>query len=330
MRAIALFSGGLDSTLAIKLILEQGIEVVALHFVTSFCTCNKKGCGFVSKKFAKAMQIDLITRFLGDEYLQIVKSPKYGYGKNLNPCIDCRILMFKKCKEVMQEIGASFVVTGEVLGQRPKSQFREALKIIERESELEGLVLRPLSAKLLDPTIPEEKGWVNREKLLDLYGRTRKPQIRLADAFDIKDYPCSAGGCLLTIPEFARKVKDLIDHEELNLSNAELLKIGRHFRLSKCVKLIVGRNEKENKHLLNLARKNDLLFFPLEVPGPTALVRGHFDDEIIGLSCNIICHYCDLNGGDCVNIVYKKPFEGEEKIFLAVPIGNDMLLRFKI
>ncbi len=330
MKAVALFSGGLDSTLAIKIILEQAIEVVALHFVSPFCTCHKKGCGFTAEKTTQMLKTELVTTFLGDEYLSIVRNPKYGYGRNLNPCIDCRILMFKKCKDVMQELGASFVITGEVLGQRPKSQTLMTLKIIERESELEGLILRPLSAKLLKPTIPEKKGWLDRKKLLDFCGRTRKPQIKLAGIFGIRDYPCSSGGCLLTVPEFAKRVKDLMAHGELNLNNVELLKLGRHFRFSKDAKLVVGRNEKENERLINLAKEGDYSFTPLEIPGPTALGRGHFDNRLIELSCSIVSYYCDLDGRDDTDIGYRRLPEREDRKLTVKPAEDNILLSFRI
>lgn len=330
MKAVALFSGGLDSTLAIKVILEQAVEVVALHFFSPFYTCQNKGCGITAEKIAQTLKVELVTKFLGNEYLSIVKNPKYGYGKNLNPCIDCRILMLKKCREMMQELGASFVITGEVLGQRPKSQTLMALKLIERQSTLEGLVLRPLSAKLLQPTIPEEKAWVDREKLLDFCGRTRKPQIKLAAILAIKDYLCPAGGCLLTYSEFAKKVKDLISHEELNLNNVELLRLGRHFRVSKDAKLVVGRNEKENERLLNLAKENDYLFAPLEIPGPTALGRGDFNNKMIELSCSIICRYCDIDGRGHTDIGYRRLPEKEDRRLTAKPIEDNTLLGFRI
>src|SRR3989338_5610513 len=157
----------------------------------------------------------------------------------------------------MHKVGASFVITGEVLGQRPMSQHKQALKLIEKESGLEGLVLRPLSAQLLPETLPEKQGWINIDKLLNFSGRTRKPQMQLADNFNIKDYPCASGGCLLTDPEFAKKVKDLLIRQELNLHNVELLKVGRHFRISTKVKLIVGRDELENERLINLSKEDD-------------------------------------------------------------------------
>ncbi|UCE96119.1 MAG: hypothetical protein JSV51_00455, partial [Candidatus Bathyarchaeota archaeon] len=201
MKALALLSGGLDSTLAVKLIQQQGIDVAAINFTSPFCLCGKGGCG--AAKVAEQLKIPLKTINVGNDYLKILRNPKHGYGKNMNPCIDCRIFMFKRAKEFAKEVGASFIITGEVLNERPMSQRRKALDLIEEEAGLKGQVLRPLSAKLLPATEGERKGWFDRRKLLDIRGRSRKRQIELANEFTLKDYPCPAGGCLLTYKEFA-------------------------------------------------------------------------------------------------------------------------------
>ncbi|MDP2938184.1 MAG: hypothetical protein Q8N72_02930, partial [Candidatus Omnitrophota bacterium] len=265
MKAIALISGGLDSTLATKLIQDLGIELIALNTVSPFCLCNRRssrGCLYGANSVAKQLGLKLISVDVSKDFLEIVKKPKHGYGSNMNPCIDCRILLFKKAKEAIEKEGASFVITGEVLGQRPMSQKLNTMKLIEREAGLEGLVLRPLSAKVLEQTIPEKQGWIARDKLLAINGRSRREQIAKARKLGINDYPCSSGGCLLTDPEFSRRLKDLIKYGEFNLENVQLLKIGRHFRLNDTSKLVVGRNEKENERLLNLAREDDYLFMP--------------------------------------------------------------------
>ncbi len=294
MKAIALISGGLDSELATRLVLQQGIEVVAVHFNTPFCLCNKKGsCKYEALRVVEILDLPLKTIFLGEEYLEIVKKPKYGYGKNLNPCIDCRILMFRKAKQIMNEVGASFVITGEVLGQRPKSQNIKALKIIEKESGLEGYILRPLSAKVLPETIPEKNGWVDRNKLLAITGRSRKQQFKLAEIFDMKNYPCPAGGCLLTDPNFAKRMKDLlVNCDSITLRDVNLLKIGKHFRISKEYKLIIGRNEQENNKIISLKQKNDVLFEPSNVKGPVGLGVGNFSNENLIVSSKILASYC--------------------------------------
>ena len=247
----------------------------------------------------------------------------------MNPCIDCRILFFRKSKELMRGVGALFIITGEVLGQRPMSQFKRQMDIIEKEAGLEGLVVRPLSAKLLPPTIPEKLGWINREKLLDITGRSRKRQIVLAKEFGINDYPCAAGGCLLTDAGFARKVKDLITHDELNLSNIQLLKSGRYFRFSKETKLVVGRNEKENKALATLAREGDLVFRPLHIQGPLGIGRGFFDPNLINLSCKIVARYSDRDGNNSAEISYGRIPEAESSLITS-PLGEDELERFRV
>ena len=192
-KAIALLSGGLDSTLAVKLVLDQGIQVEALNYVTPFCQCNRKGrCE--AARVADEFGIPCKTIAVTDEFFELIRHPKHGYGSGMNPCLDCRILMFSRARQRMEETGADFVFTGEVLGERPMSQRRDAMRIIERESGLEGRLLRPLSAKLLPPTHPEQEGLVDREKLLSISGRSRKPQMALAKELGIYDYPCPAGG----------------------------------------------------------------------------------------------------------------------------------------
>ena len=279
---------------------------------------------------AKNLNLKLFSINVSDEYLEIVKNPKHGYGSNMNPCIDCRILLFKKAKEIMQKEGASFVITGEVLGQRPMSQKLNTMRLIEKEADLEGLVLRPLSAKLLGPTIPEKEGWIARDKLLAIVGRSRKEQIALACELGINDYPCPSGGCLLTDPEFSRRLKDLMKHDTFNLDNIQLLKVGRHFRLSNTSKLVVGRNEKENERILNLALENDYLFIPLSIAGPTALGRGIFNEELIRISGGITSRYCDINDNSVVEIAYKKVPQQEDMLLKASPIEDSRLRELRI
>ena len=258
MKAITLISGGLDSILAARLVKEQGIDIIPLNFYIPFYSRHKGNPGKDTASFVSdALGSELMTIDIGLEFLKILEKPNYGFGSNMNPCIDCKILMLSKAKGLMKELDAAFIVTGEVLGQRPMSQHKKALELIERRSGLKGILLRPLSAKHLSETLPEKEGWVNRGNLLDFSGRTRKPQIELAKAFKIKDYPNPAGGCLLTDPEFAKRLKDIIRHDELNIDNVELLKIGRHFRISPKTKLVVGRNEKENKEIEAIFTENN-------------------------------------------------------------------------
>ncbi|MEM4703822.1 MAG: hypothetical protein QXJ02_01975, partial [Candidatus Bathyarchaeia archaeon] len=272
VKALAMLSGGLDSILATKLILEQNIDVEAINFVSPFCLCKKGGCG--APETAKQLGIPLKVMNVGEEYLRIVRKPKFGYGKNMNPCIDCRIFMLKKAKQYAKKIGAAFIFTGEVLDERPMSQHMKALNLIEKEAGLEGKILRPLSAKLMKETEAEKKGLVNREKLLDIRGRSRKRQFELAKNFHIVDYPCPAGGCLLTCKEFANKLKDLFQHKKrVSIRDVQLLKVGRHFRLGEN-KIIVGRNEAENKTLLQMKKKQEFYFEAQGCGSPITLLQG--------------------------------------------------------
>jgi len=304
VKAIALLSGGLDSILATKLILEQGIEVEAVNFLTVFCTCTNRGktC-LASKSAADKLGIPLKVFEVTQDYLQIVRNPEHGYGSNLNPCLDCRIFMFKKAGQYMRQIGASFLITGEVLGERPMSQRMDAMRIIEKESGLKGFIVRPLCAKLMEPTMPEKEGLIKREKLLGIQGRSRKPQIQLANELGIHDYPCPAGGCLLTDKGFADRMRDLMKHNpDFIVQDIKLLKVGRHFRLSPSNKLIVGRDEKENEKLLALAEEGDLHIRPVNVPGPIGIGKGCFGDDHINLASRILARYSNVTADGNVEI----------------------------
>lgn len=290
-RALALLSGGLDSTLALKLILDQGVDVEAVNFVTPFCLCRKGGCG--ASEVAKKFNIPLKVISVGEDYLKVVRKPKYGYGKNMNPCIDCRIFMFKKAKKYAKETGASFIFTGEVLDERPMSQHMGALKIIEEEAGLKGEILRPLSATLLPETVAEQNQFVDRQKLLDIKGRSRKRQIELAKAFNIGKYPCPAGGCLLTYKEFANKLRDLFSHKkQVSLKDVQLLKVGRHFRFGKN-KIIVGRNEAENKVLLQMKPPNDYYFEVPDCGSPVTVLQGPKTKKPIEKAAALTAYYSD-------------------------------------
>lgn len=332
MKAVVLISGGLDSGLAARLMKELGINLTALNFTGPFCLCNKKGgCKFEAKNLSESLGIELKITSVFDEFIEIVKNPKHGYGSNLNPCIDCRILMFKTAKKFMEDIGASFIVTGEVVGQRPMSQQRHTLKLIEKQSGLEGLILRPLSAKLLSPTIPEINGWVNRDKLLSISGRGRKEQIALVKEFEMGNYPCPSGGCLLTDPGFSQRMKDLMKYSQVSKEEINLLKVGRHFRLSPKGKLVVGRDEKENEILLKMAKDNDFIFMPIEVNGPIALGRGgDFSNGLLDLSGSIVSRYCDRTNEEKIKInLTQKALNITEDLF-CLPIEKERLEVFKI
>jgi tRNA U34 2-thiouridine synthase MnmA/TrmU len=270
------------------MMIHQGIAVIAVHFTSPFCNCTSKkaGCKNQAVKVAREFGIPIRVIHKGMDYMKIVQNPPHGHGRGMNPCIDCRIYMLKKVKEMMAENEASFVVTGEVLGQRPMSQHRAAIRKIEKESGMEGLILRPLSAQHFPPTVPEQAGIVDRQKLLALSGRSRKPQIELAGRLGVKDYPCPAGGCLLTDRVIACRLKDLFAHvPDYRMEDLLLLKNGRHFRLSPVLKLILGRNKEENEMIQVLARSEMELFWPDGFRGPTATLCGQVippDDQMIG------------------------------------------------
>ena len=294
MKALGLLSGGLDSTLAVKLILERGIDVEAINFVTPFCLCRKGGCG--ASEAAKTFNIPLKMVSAGTDYLRVVRNPRFGYGKNLNPCVDCRIFMLKKAKKYANEIGAKFIFTGEVIGQRPMSQHKGALDLIEKEAGLEGKLLRPLSGKLLPKTEAEEKGYINKEALRDINGRSRKRQIEMTKEFNIVNYPCAAGGCLLTDKEFAAKLWDLFQHKKRVTVKEVNLKVGRHFRFGDN-KIIVGRNETENGVLLRTKQKTDLYFEVPNCGSPTTILRGPKTEAAVEMAASLTAFHSDKNEG---------------------------------
>jgi tRNA U34 2-thiouridine synthase MnmA/TrmU len=312
VKAIGLLSGGLDSTLAVKLMIEQGVEVTAVNFVSPFCTCTRKGCKHEAGKVAKQFRIPVKIIAVGEDYIEMIKHPKHGYGSNMNPCIDCRIFMFKKAKTYMEEIGARFIFTGEVLGQRPMSQHRRAMNLIEKESGLQRLILRPLSAKLLPLTIPEEHQWVDREKLLDIQGRRRLPQMDLAKKIGVKDYPCPGGGCRLTDPQFAKRLKEALDHGEDTIRDIQLLKYGRHVRLPSGAKVIVGRNEEENKTLLQFLNSDDIALEVIGTGSPIVFLQKQKDIDDIRQAAAICIHYSDTDNRDDVILKIKHGYDHEE------------------
>jgi len=328
-KAIALLSGGLDSTLAVNLMVQQGIEVIALNFLTPFCRCSKKGCRSEAVKVSEKVGVELRVEYLGEEYLDILRNPPHGYGKNMNPCIDCRILIFSKARKVMEEEGASFVFTGEVLGERPMSQRRDSMRIIEKESGLVGRLLRPLSAQFFPPILAEKEGVVDRSKLLAIVGRSRKPQMRLAEEMGITEYPCPAGGCLLTDPVYAKKVKDLVERSELTMENVELLRVGRHFRLKDSAKLVVGRDQSENARLESFARPGDVILSTFPLPGPVALLRNG-ENGSIDLSAMICAAHSDCRNEKEIPVSWRRAPDGGSGVLRVPPIPGDMLELYRI
>ena len=239
-RAFALFSGGLDSILSVLWMKKIGVEIIPIFFKTAFFGPE------TALEIAKKSKINLTIIDITEEHMQMVLNPKYGYGKYFNPCIDCHANMFRIAKNLLDEVGASFLISGEVVGQRPMSQNKDALNSVSNLGNIEGLLVRPLSAKLLKPTIPEINGWIDRNKLLSISGRSRTQQIELAKKYNLEDYESPAGGCLLTDKNFANKIKDFIKYDKLTVSDIELLKFGRHFRLKNGAKLVVGKNHNDN------------------------------------------------------------------------------------
>jgi tRNA-specific 2-thiouridylase len=267
-KALLLFSGGLDSILAAKILIKQGIKVSPVCFKSYFFGCD------LAKKPAENLGLKLKIVDFSREHLKTVKMPKYGYGKGANPCIDCHLLMLKNAKRIMKTKKFDFIATGDVLGERPFSQNKKTLIKMEKEAGLESLILRPLSAKLLPETVAEEKGWVKREKSFDFQGKSRKPQLLLAKKFKIKKFPTPAGGCILTDLEFSKKLKELFKKiPECNGKDVQILKRGRVFWQNKFL-IIVGRNEKENKELKKYKKRGGLILEPKNFPGPTVLIRG--------------------------------------------------------
>ncbi len=278
--ALSLFSGGLDSILATKLVASLGVRVVAVKFVTPFFDYELLAD---PEKYSQEMMekygIEVVLRDISHNYLDLLHNPSHGFGKNFNPCVDCKILMCSRAKELMKEYGASFLISGEVLGQRPMSQRRDTLRVIERDSDNDGLLLRPLSAQLMDPTIPETEGWIDREKLLNFSGRGRSKQIQLAADYGVTDFPAPAGGCILADPILSTRIekiysgKFVIKASEITITDVRFLLLGRQFILPDGFWLILGRNEQENDKLTGLVEEEDILLHMPDRPGPTALLR---------------------------------------------------------
>jgi tRNA U34 2-thiouridine synthase MnmA/TrmU len=279
--ALALFSGGLDSILAVKLVASLGVRVLAVKFVTPFFDYELlEDPEKYKQEIMDRYGIEVILHDLSHNYLDLLHKPSHGFGKNFNPCIDCKILMCSRAREMMTEYGASFLISGEVIGQRPMSQRRDTLRVIERDSGNDGLLLRPLSAKLMDPTKAETEGWIDREKLLNFSGRGRSRQIQLAKEYGIVDFPTPAGGCILADPILSTRIEKIyqgdfvIKAEDISVTDIRLLLLGRQFLLPEGAWLVLGRNEKENCKIESLAEENDILLHMPHRPGPTALLRG--------------------------------------------------------
>lgn len=317
---IALFSGGLDSALAILLLLRQDIEVTALSFMNHFgCDLtDKSSCGHDPYPVADKFGFTVKMVHLADKFVQIVKEPKYGHGKNMNPCIDCRILMLREAKQFMEIVGADFIFTGEVVGQRPMSQRKPQLNIVARDADLKGKLLRPLSAKLLPPTEAEIAGIVDRDKLEAISGRSRKRQIELAKEYGLEDYPNPASGCLLTDQSYSNRLRDFLSYSEhLNFDDLNLMKVGRHFRLSPDTRLIVGRNEEENNKIEKYRHKADWLFEALGTGSPVTLLKGPLNETNIKAAAEVTARYCRKRDDGQIEISYYQSEDQSRKIVVS-------------
>lgn len=342
LRAIGLLSGGLDSTLAARVILEQGIEVIGLYYATGFCMNDHRRA--MARPDEKPRRLrneglragsDLGIRIevldAGDDFLKTVLNPKHGYGRRANPCIDCRIFMLRGAAEYMRQHGGHFVFTGEVLNQRPMSQHMRALSLIERESGIAGYVLRPLSAKCLPPTMPERLGWVDRERLLGIAGRSRKEQMAWSERWGIKDYPQPSGGCcFLTDETFARRFHDKLQHSrpgEIRREELMLLKVGRHFRLTPQVKIIVSRDEAENGFMSRF-EAGRWRFEALDCGSPITLVEGEPDHDLKRLIASITARYSDRRGESLVEVAGRHG--DREELLLVPPVSQETLEALRI
>lgn len=308
VRAIGLCSGGLDSQLAVCVLKAQGIEVEIIVFDSPFYNPAP------AIKASKQLDVKLHVIDFTEEIVGLVNNPPHGFGKCMNPCIDCHALMFKRAGQIMIDKGFDFIFTGEVLNQRPMSQNRRSLGVVAKDSSFEDLVLRPLCAKLLEPTKPEREGWVDREKLLALSGRSRKPQFELAKQYGVGDYPSPAGGCRLTEPHYSKRLAELKSHEGLHDSRAlTLLRHGRHLRISDKVKLILGRNAEDNKNIEELISEGDIVLTPSELSGPTGILPKNISEDELNTAASILVRYMKTDDGQAVYLKVKSD-EGERII----------------
>ncbi len=324
VRSLGLCSGGLDSMLAGLVLRAQGIEVEWIAFETPFFSSAK------ARKASRLTGIPLTVRPIFDEYMTMLHNPPAGYGRQMNPCMDCHTLMFRLAGDLMRAKGFDFLFSGEVLGQRPMSQTKPSLRYVEKHSGLGGYIVRPLSARLLPETIPEQQGLVDRERLLDIHGRGRKDQIALAQKFGISDYPAPAGGCLLTDKGFSARLKDLFDHRPATTENEiHLLKFGRHFRLNPQAKLIVGRTEADNESILrHHDPARDVVIDVRNYPSPIGILPGGADERTVFLAASICVGYSKAPKLAPVDVVVKRP-EGEQ-VIQAIGLLPDDVRRLMI
>jgi len=286
-KAVALLSGGLDSSLAVCLMKAQGIKIAAVNFQTIFECCKIK-----AEQAARSLGVPMTVVKAGDDYLDILRKPRFGYGRGINPCVDCRIYMFRIAKKHMKKIGASFIVSGEVLGQRPMSQKRRHFDVIEEKTGLKGLIVRPLSAQWLPPTKPERAGILDRSGFLDAQGRTREKILKAGREHGLRESLGASAGCALAQPEFARKVRDVFQHDpKPDPWEFKVLKMGRHFRLGQKTKVVLGKNKEENAYLERLRPAGTAFIFPKNFRGPGALLIGAATPAAVKKAVSLMLYY---------------------------------------
>lgn len=326
--ALALFSGGLDSILACRVVMAQGIQVKAIKFVAPFFGYEllAREDDYV-REVADKYGIDVSLVDISDKYLKMLRSPVHGYGKHFNPCVDCKILLLAEAREMMKTYGASFLITGEVLGQRPMSQRRDTLRVIERDSVCEGILVRPLCAKNLSPTKPELEGLIDRQRLLGFKGRSRTAQMELAKEMGITDYPSPAGGCTLTDPVLGDRIERFYQaHDAVAVADMQLMMVGRHFELPQGGWLVVGRNKNENERVESLQLEGDWLLAPDDRPGPTALLRFSVDPQELQKAAMVVARY-GKKGENFPEKTVVKAVKGEEERVSEVSPAADQTLR---
>jgi len=321
--ALAMISGGLDSILAAKLVKDQGIEVIGIFFKSYFFSEEN------ALKIVKQIDIPLEVVDFSKEHFEMVKNPKHGHGKNMNPCIDCHAMMMRHCGELLEKFHADFIITGEVLNQRPMSQNRSALDIVKNESGIGHKILRPLCAKNLNPTEMEIEGLIDREALLDISGRNRKVQMELAEKWGILDYPSPAGGCKLTEPNYSRRLKELVEHkDDTSKIDLDLLKLGRHFRLSKDAKIISTRMKEEGELIEQLLSPNDLMFLPRDYNGSTVVIIGKATNEDIKFAAKITGRYCKGKDEKTITIKYGNYGEPLNRFIEITPATEEEINKY--
>lgn len=298
-RALAMMSGGLDSTLAAKLIKDEGIEVIGVCFKSYFFGEEN------AKRMCKQIGIQLEVIDFSEEHFEMVKNPKYGWGKNMNPCVDCHAMMMRYSGKLLEDFNADFIITGEVLNQRPMSQNKQALNTVKNESGFGDKILRPLCALNLEPTEMELSGLVDRDKLLKFSGRNRKPQMELAKEWGITDYPSPAGGCRLTEPNYSLRLKEALDRKgDLTKTEVELLRYGRHFLTPNGTKIIVSRNGEEGEIIKKLLTKEDIVFLPSSHMGAMGLIQGEGTEEDKYLAAKLTARYSKGKDEPSVTLKY--------------------------